>query len=99
MPTIHLETLIAAPIDRCFDLMRDVDAHIRSTAGTQALSRARPAAYSPTATKLPAISGKLQDERCSWIPSIVATAPRGSNPVRARESAKVSAAQYLPGAT
>ncbi len=35
MPTIHLETLIAAPIDRCFDLMRDVDAHIRSTAGTQ----------------------------------------------------------------
>jgi ligand-binding SRPBCC domain-containing protein len=34
MPTIRLETFIAAPPERVFDLMRDVDAHIRSTAGT-----------------------------------------------------------------
>jgi len=34
VPTIHLETLIAAPIGRCFDLMRDVEAHLRSTAKT-----------------------------------------------------------------
>lgn len=31
MPHIHLETLIAAPEARCFDLMRDVDAHTRTT--------------------------------------------------------------------
>ena len=31
MGAIHLETLIHAPADRCFDLMRDVDAHVRST--------------------------------------------------------------------
>ena len=31
MPLIHLETLIAAPAERCFDLMRDVEAHTRTT--------------------------------------------------------------------
>ena len=31
MGHIHLETLIHAPAERCFDLMRDVDAHTRST--------------------------------------------------------------------
>lgn len=35
MPVIRVETLIAAPIERCFDLMRDVDVHTQSTAGTQ----------------------------------------------------------------
>src|SRR3954454_10848482 len=35
MPTIHLETFIAAPIERCFDLARDVDAHLRSTVRTR----------------------------------------------------------------
>ena len=34
MPSIHLETFIAAPIERCFDLMRDVDLHTRSAART-----------------------------------------------------------------
>ena len=34
MAAIHLETFIAAPIERCFDLMRDVAVHTRSTAGT-----------------------------------------------------------------
>jgi ligand-binding SRPBCC domain-containing protein len=34
MPAIHLETLIEAPREVCFDLMRDVDAHIASTAGS-----------------------------------------------------------------
>ena len=32
---MHLETFIHAPIDRCFDLMRDVDAHTRSTSKTR----------------------------------------------------------------
>jgi ligand-binding SRPBCC domain-containing protein len=31
MPNIHLETFIAAPPERCFDLMRDVDAHTQTT--------------------------------------------------------------------
>ena len=30
MPNIHLETFIRAPIERAFDLMRDVDAHLQS---------------------------------------------------------------------
>ncbi len=34
MPTIHLETIIRAPIDRCFDLMRNVEAHTLSTSKT-----------------------------------------------------------------
>ena len=35
MPNIHLETFIAAPIQCCFDLTRDVDTHTRSTAKTR----------------------------------------------------------------
>ena len=35
MPTIHLESFIAAPIDRCFDLMRDIGAHTQSTSKTR----------------------------------------------------------------
>jgi ligand-binding SRPBCC domain-containing protein len=35
MPVIHLETLIAAPAGRCFDLVRDVEVHTRSAAGSQ----------------------------------------------------------------
>ena len=34
MPVITLRTLIHAPIERCFDLSRDIDLHIRSTAQT-----------------------------------------------------------------
>ncbi len=34
MPVIHVETHIAAPPERCFDLARDVAAHIASTAGS-----------------------------------------------------------------
>jgi ligand-binding SRPBCC domain-containing protein len=34
MPTICIETFIAAPASRCFDLMRDVDAHTRTTGST-----------------------------------------------------------------
>lgn len=34
MPTITLETLIDAPPEQCFDLARDVQAHIASTAGS-----------------------------------------------------------------
>lgn len=34
MPTINLETLIDAPAELCFDLARDVDAHIASTEGS-----------------------------------------------------------------
>ncbi|MEA2638653.1 MAG: hypothetical protein QOF51_47 [Chloroflexota bacterium] len=36
MTSIYLETPIAAPIERCFDLMRDVDVHRHPTAGTGA---------------------------------------------------------------
>jgi len=32
VPVIRLETWIAAPIERCFDLMRDVEVHTQSTA-------------------------------------------------------------------
>ena len=35
MPSIRVETAIAASPERCFDLARDVDAHMRSTAGTE----------------------------------------------------------------
>jgi ligand-binding SRPBCC domain-containing protein len=34
MPLIHLETVIEAPAERCFDLNRDVEAHLASTAGS-----------------------------------------------------------------
>jgi ligand-binding SRPBCC domain-containing protein len=35
VPTIRLETFIGAPIERCFDLMRNVDAHAQSTFKTR----------------------------------------------------------------
>ena len=35
MPTIRLETEIAAGPERCFDLARDIDAHVRSTSNTR----------------------------------------------------------------
>ena len=34
MPTIHLETHIAAPIERCFDLSLSLDLHQASVSGT-----------------------------------------------------------------
>ena len=34
MPTIVIETRIDAPIERCFDLARDVGAHLRTSAQT-----------------------------------------------------------------
>jgi ligand-binding SRPBCC domain-containing protein len=34
MPTIRVETRIEAPVERCFDLVRDVDLHRRSLART-----------------------------------------------------------------
>jgi len=34
VPTIRLETRVHAPIERCFDLARDVDVHVYSTART-----------------------------------------------------------------
>jgi ligand-binding SRPBCC domain-containing protein len=34
MAVIRIVTMIAAPIDRCFDLARDIDFHTRSLAGT-----------------------------------------------------------------
>jgi ligand-binding SRPBCC domain-containing protein len=34
MPRIVLAVEIAAPIERCFDLARSIDAHVRSTAAT-----------------------------------------------------------------
>jgi ligand-binding SRPBCC domain-containing protein len=34
MPTIELTTVIAAPIERCFDLARSIDLHRLSTEGT-----------------------------------------------------------------
>ena len=34
MPTIRVETRIEAPVERCFDLARDVDLHRRSLART-----------------------------------------------------------------
>ena len=38
MPLIQLETLIHAPIERCFDLSRDIDLHMRSTDETQEIA-------------------------------------------------------------
>jgi len=35
VPTIRLETEIAAGPERCFDLARDIDAHVRSTSNTR----------------------------------------------------------------
>jgi ligand-binding SRPBCC domain-containing protein len=34
MATIRVETTIAAPIERCFDLARDIDFHVKSLAAT-----------------------------------------------------------------
>jgi len=34
MARIELSLYVAAPADRCFDLARSVDAHLRSTAAT-----------------------------------------------------------------
>lgn len=34
MPVIELETVVAAPVRRCFDLARSVDAHVLSTGAT-----------------------------------------------------------------
>lgn len=34
LPVINLETWIKSPIDRCFDLSRDIDLHMQSTAHT-----------------------------------------------------------------
>jgi ligand-binding SRPBCC domain-containing protein len=34
MPTINLTTVINAPIERCFDISRDIDIHMASTAHT-----------------------------------------------------------------
>lgn len=34
MPTIELETVIRAPVERVFDLARSIDAHTASTSGT-----------------------------------------------------------------
>lgn len=35
MPIIHTELLIRAPIERCFDLARSIDIHMRSAARTR----------------------------------------------------------------
>jgi ligand-binding SRPBCC domain-containing protein len=35
VPVIRVETVISAPIERCFDLARDPDLHARSVAGTR----------------------------------------------------------------
>ncbi len=35
MPQIYLATSVSAPIERCFDLARSVDAHVTSTAATR----------------------------------------------------------------
>ena len=34
MAMIHVETTITAPIERCFDLARDIDFHVKSVAST-----------------------------------------------------------------
>jgi hypothetical protein len=34
MAVIRVETIIAAPIERCFDLARDIDFHVKSLAAT-----------------------------------------------------------------
>jgi ligand-binding SRPBCC domain-containing protein len=38
MPLIRLETLIHAPIERCFDLARDIDFHMRSAGHTREIA-------------------------------------------------------------
>jgi hypothetical protein len=38
MPLIRLETVIRAPIERCFDLSRTIDLHMRSTEETQEIA-------------------------------------------------------------
>lgn len=38
MPVIILETRIHAPIERCFDLSRDIDLHMRSTRHTREIA-------------------------------------------------------------
>jgi len=35
MTVIHLETWIGTPIEQCFDLARNIDLHVESTAGTK----------------------------------------------------------------
>jgi ligand-binding SRPBCC domain-containing protein len=35
VPLIRIETFIQAPVERCFDLARDAEAHVASTVGTQ----------------------------------------------------------------
>lgn len=35
MPAIHLETIIKAPVDLCFDLSRNIDLHLASTKQTR----------------------------------------------------------------
>ena len=45
MARFRIETPIAAPIEVCFDLARDVDFHTRSLEGTG--ERARPARFPP----------------------------------------------------
>ena len=35
MPTIHLRTVISAPVERCFDLCRSIDFHLTSTGDTE----------------------------------------------------------------
>jgi ligand-binding SRPBCC domain-containing protein len=35
MPTIVVETRIAAPIERCFDLARDLEAHVKTSSFTR----------------------------------------------------------------
>jgi hypothetical protein len=35
LPAIHVETYIAAPPDRCFDLARNVELHLDSTSATK----------------------------------------------------------------
>jgi hypothetical protein len=35
MPLVLLETRIEAPVERCFDLARDIDLHMRSTQRTR----------------------------------------------------------------
>jgi hypothetical protein len=36
MPVVRMETSIRAPFERCFDLARDVELHLRSTKPTRA---------------------------------------------------------------
>ena len=38
MPIIKLETLIYAPVERCFDLARDIDLHKRTAVQTKEIA-------------------------------------------------------------